>query len=294
MAQISKPADRLTAYSNLGSVEDCIDAVPLPYRENIRQKFYLLSNSFDRYRRVNKTLQTLRTHKKNGTLPPQLKAISIPEFQFMKEFLEKEGENNPQATIGRLVQDFKSKALDTVIEAKEREIAFLGSLVNDQETIKSMTSEITRTYQEQLACHRNTNDSHMAGIETAPGIAGEPSHNNTDWLETDYKRALNDVPVLARRVIEIARSRDMADLQTSLAKLKIHQKAMPSQPEAAVTVKILNEYFDERLAEAVKLLQAKARPGKNAGSKKSDKKAPKETKATATGRVTKSQKDKRP
>lgn len=294
VAGIGKEQERLAAYSGITTTKDCIDAIPATYREALRPRFFQLSNECDRYGRINKTLQTMRTHKRLETLPPQLKSIGTPEFQYMKEFLEKErnnSEEHPIAKMNSIVAEFHKLALETVIKAKESELEFVGSRINSTEVDAELIRIIKDVYKQQTAFHVKTVDTEMGGAPSLQSMPSDPANqtaNKDDWMTIDYNRAIHDVPILAKRVIEISRSRDMAELQKSLAKLEVHQKALPTQQDAAVTTQTLNEFFDKRLAEEVKKLLAKSKNKPNAPKKNGNKKKdPPKRKTKGTGKVQK-------
>lgn len=67
------------------------------------------------------------------------------------------------------------------------------------------------------------------------------------------------MPILATKVIEILRSRDVASLQEALAQIDIRNQDKASISEAARSLRLLNESIDKSIMEMVKTALAKGK-----------------------------------
>lgn len=67
------------------------------------------------------------------------------------------------------------------------------------------------------------------------------------------------MPILATKVIEILRSRDVASLQEALAQIDIRNQDKASISEAARSLRLLNESIDKSIMEMVKAALAKGK-----------------------------------
>ncbi|GAP83315.2 putative reverse [Rosellinia necatrix] len=244
VAGIEREQERMALYSHLTSVKDCIEAIPTTYREALRPVLFELANVCERYGRVNKTLHTMRTHKTNGTLPPQLKALKDPEFQYSKDFLGNVEGDTPDVTIGKLLNSFKEKVLQGTIDSKKAEVSFLGNLLQAEVVNEKILHVVTDVYNERKTFQDVHNRMEEDEADSQPA-------SRKSWLDADFERAKTDCPLLAQRVIDITRARDMAELNKALAKVAIHQKAKEAKVDKP-TLENLHEFVDRKVAEEVK------------------------------------------
>ncbi|KAI5982191.1 hypothetical protein EDD15DRAFT_2378221 [Pisolithus albus] len=110
------------------SLNEVLGLVPTDFREHLRPHFQRLAETAEKCGNVRATLDKLRRHKANGTLPPQLSGVHVPVFQFTQEYRSHVAD--PSAAIKAACDDFVWTALDKAITAKTAEMTYLDSLLD--------------------------------------------------------------------------------------------------------------------------------------------------------------------
>ncbi|KAL6887933.1 hypothetical protein GGI43DRAFT_417467 [Trichoderma evansii] len=248
------------AYGSLKSTHECIHAIPVTCRDELRPKFFELADIYEQYYEANKALQELRKHERAGTFPIEIEMLREPQFQFSKQFLKSEKETSASYfnNIKQLLEEVKIKALAAVIRAKDEEVIFLERLLRPEEYTPPLLLEIENIYEKDQQLQR--------GWKEACNDQSELSIRVQKQLDDDYELARKEVPILATRVIEILQSRDVAKLQEALAKIDISKQDKSSASEAASSLRLLNESIDKSIVKMVKVALAKGlakQPPKN-------------------------------
>ena len=276
VAQISKKADRTVFFSHLTTVKDCVLQLPSAYRPRLQAIFFELADRAEKYGRVDKTLQTLRHHNNNNEFPPQIQAIHEPKFQFCKEFIEsattKEAHDDYSRKLHSAWTTFRSSSMAAVMEAKKEELCLLegglqmgaykhkiievvDEIYGLQSTLHNVTGVdndgniVMDTVQEGDVegeiPRRTASSSRARSMGTLPGDQGQP------WTKADRDVAAWDGPLLAARVIDIVRNRDIAACANMLKKLSIKKSASNVSEEFAENLRKRNLSLDEQVRAAV-------------------------------------------
>lgn len=244
------------AYDSLKSPLECINAIPMTFCDQLGQKLHKLADIYETFYEANKTLQSLRKHEHAGTFPIEIEILREPHFKFSKPFLESEKEN-PESYFNEIKQLFevtKVNALAAVIRAKDEEVMFLEQCLRPEEYSPPLLLEIENVYEQEVQRQSRWKNSCSNHNDISDRMrVYSPSLND------DYELARKEVPILATRVIEILRSRDMASLQEALAKSDIHNQDKASTSEATRSLRLLSESIDKSVMEMVKAALAKGK-----------------------------------
>lgn len=244
------------AYGSFKSLQECIDAIPMKFRRQLRPKFFQLADTYEKYCEANKTLQSLRKHEHAGAFPREIQMLTEPRFQFSEQFLKSEKEK-PESyfnKIRQLFKEVKANALSAVIKAKDEEVIFLERLLHPEEYSPFLLLEIERIHEQELQLYREWEEPCNNESGTSVWSPKKPLR-----ADDDYERARKDVPILAARVIEILQFRDVANLQEALAKIDIRSQDKTSASEAGRSLRGLDESIDRRVMEMVKAALAKGK-----------------------------------
>ncbi|KAI6040077.1 hypothetical protein EDC04DRAFT_2894437 [Pisolithus marmoratus] len=109
------------------SLNEVLGLVPTDFRECLWPHFQRIAEIAEKRSNMHSTLDKLRWHKANGTLPPQLSGSHMPVFQFTKEFMVKAGD--PTGPLKVLHDSFVIETLNKIIEIKTAEVAHLDSVL---------------------------------------------------------------------------------------------------------------------------------------------------------------------
>jgi hypothetical protein len=273
VANTKENAERAYLFSRFESVAQCIAHLPFAYRSSLKTKFFALADVAEKHGRVCKTYHTLRHHQQTGTYPPQLEAVHEPIFQFTKEFLEYEQHipdaDNLAVRSHNVWASFRSDTLNTVIERKRSELAFLEKKLHPATFREDILSAVRAVWEAQRRFSGLVNvreeDSDVL-VESGSGTATPtqaapaivPGDHQSAWMDTDYMLVKIDAIALAIRVVNITRSRDMAEIEKSLHKLTLQSAAIDVDRDALVLRRQQDDKaFDEKIACMVQSALAK-------------------------------------
>ena len=259
-----------SALLQLATVKDCVNQLPVAYRPRLQALFFELADTAEKFGRVDKTFQTLRYHHQHNEFPPQIQAVHEPKFQFCKEFLESSATKDEYETYTRQLHSawttFRTTSMATVMSAKKAELAFLEGRLHLRAYRQRVIDIVDEVYDAQESFHKfsELDDDGNVVMQTVPegqvpvpgpsrsrSLGVLPMDEKMTWTKRDRDVAAWDGPLLAARVIDIVRNRDVAACESMLKKLAIKKSASNVSQEAAETRQRLDAALDARVRAAV-------------------------------------------
>lgn len=260
--------DRSALFSQLASVKDCVNQLPVEYRPRLQALFFELADTAEKYGRVNKTYQSLRYHHQHNQFPPQIQAVHEPKFQFCKEFMEDATTKEEYESFSRQLHtawtSFRTTSMAAVLSAKKAELALLKGRLQMGAYRQRVIDIVDDVFSSQQSFPRaaELDDDGNVIVPSVPedsipqsesSSAGrsrgraQPIDEDAIWTKSDRAVAAWDGPLLAARVIDIIRIRDVAACENMLKKLSLKKSASNVSQEAAESRRRQDAALDERV-----------------------------------------------
>ncbi|KAH7917113.1 hypothetical protein BV22DRAFT_1135688 [Leucogyrophana mollusca] len=215
------------------------------FRELLRTPLRDLVDLCTKQLGVRSSLLKLQKHKAQGTYPPQLLGIHMPQWPLTKEYSE--AHPDAQSEIKTKWEAYRTDNLNAAILLKTQELAFLDQIL------------VPQTYLPQLSDIVNTAFNQLKGHYQQQIMAND----GTDVLRWDTSPAfkkirddlLVDLPHIGHRLLAIVRTGDMIAKQKEEAKKKLKDTADVEMGDASTSDAKIADLVNRSVSDALKKLR---------------------------------------